>query len=263
MTAATSPILWPARIDHPEASGRAIVVCEHASNRFAEPFGMLGLTPAQQQAHIAWDPGALGLARQLALALQAPLVSAPLSRLIYDCNRPPDAAGAMAARSELHEIPGNRALTADQRLARVTSVYQPFHDSLRTLILERLTRGLAPVIVTVHSFTPVYFGMPRAVEFGVIHDADPALAHGVLRGARDLPLMTRLNEPYSAADAVTHTLALQATPFGLPNVMLELRSDLIATPEAEGRMAALLAPVLADALATLATQSGIKATRTG
>lgn len=263
MTAAVPPRLWPARIDHPDASGRAVVVCEHASNQFVEPYGTLGLTQAQQAAHIAWDPGAVGLARALARALDGPLVTAPLSRLIHDCNRPSDAPAAMAARSEMHEIPGNRALSPAQRLARVTAVYAPFHDSLRALILQRLTLGLAPVLITVHSFTPVWFGRPRTVEFGVIHDVDPTLAHAVMRAARDLPLVTRLNEPYSAADTVTHTLALQATPYGLPGVMLEVRSDLIASPEAENQMAALLTPVLAQALAALTPQSGTAAARTG
>lgn len=238
---------WPALIEDPEAPGKVIVVCEHASNAFAAPFGTLGLSSAQRQAHIAWDPGALGLARGLAAALRAPLVSAPLSRLIYDCNRPPDAVGAMAARSEVHDIPGNRTLSAGDRLLRVNAVYRPFHDALRGLILQRLTNGPAPVLVTVHSFTPIYHGKPRSVEFGVIHDADPALALALLQAGRSLPLVTRLNEPYCAADDVTHTLRLHATPYGLPNVMLEIRNDLIATASAEQVMAALLAPVLQQA----------------
>lgn len=250
MTAAAQPA-WPALIENPAAPGRAIVVCEHASNAFAAPFGTLGLTKAQQRTHIAWDPGALGLARALAMALEAPLVTAPLSRLIYDCNRPPDSVGAMAARSEVHEIPGNRALSATDRLLRVNAVYRPFHDALRALILQRLSHGPAPVLITVHSFTPVFHGKPRAVEFGVIHDADPALALALMQAAHMLPLVTRLNEPYSAADDVTHTLRLQATPYGLANVMLELRNDLIATPEAELAMAAHLAPVLHRAIAAV------------
>lgn len=263
MTAAPAPQFWPARIEHPAASGRVIVICEHASNHFPDPFGTLGLTAAQQRAHIAWDPGAAGLARALARALGGPLVTAPLSRLIHDCNRPPGAPSAMAARSETHDIPGNRALSAAQRLARVNAVYLPFHQTLGAEVARRIALGLAPVLVTIHSFTPIWFGQPRAVEFGVIHDADPTLAHAVLRAARDLPLVTRLNEPYSAADAVTHTLALHATPYGLPGVMLEVRSDLIATPESENQMAARLAPVLAEAVAALTPQSGTAAARTG
>ena len=86
------------------------------------------------------------------------------------------------------------------------------------------------------------------MEFGIIHDADPSLALAVHAASGLSGLNAQLNEPYSAADDVTHTLRLHATPYGLPNVMLEIRNDLIATPAAEQAMAARLAPVLSTAL---------------
>ena len=49
--------------------------------------------------------------------------------------------------------------------------------------------------------------------------------------------------------------ALHATPYGLPNVMLEIRNDLIATPEAEQKMADMLAPVLNMGLAEIQKQA--------
>ena len=108
---------------------------------------------------------------------------------------------------------------------------------------------LRPVIITIHSFTPVWHGVPRAVEFGVIHDADPRLARAILVQAQArTDLEAQLNAPYSAADDVTHTLRLHATPYGLPNAMLEIRNDLISTPEAEVAMAERLAPVIAAAV---------------
>lgn len=233
-------------------SGPFVLVCEHASNALPARWGDLGLTERQRIAHIAWDPGALGLARGLAARLEAPLVRATTSRLVYDLNRPPHSKGACPERSEIHDIPGNRGLSSEARLERTRALYLPFHAALRGLIAERLARGLPTVLVTIHSFTPIYFGKPRAVEFGIIHDADPALASAVLEEARaQTTLDARLNEPYSAADEVTHTLALQASPMGLLNVMLELRNDLIADEAAQEAMAARLAPVLRAALERL------------
>ncbi|MDF1621170.1 N-formylglutamate amidohydrolase [Pseudothioclava nitratireducens] len=244
-------------IENRDAAGRCVIVCEHASNAFPEPWGALGLSDAQRAAHIAWDPGALGLARGLAERLGSVLIHAGASRLIYDLNRPPQSRGAMAERSEIHDIPGNRALAPETRLMRTEALYVPFHATVRAEIARRLALGLDPVLVTVHSFTPVYAGKPRAVELGVIHDADPTLARAVLAEAEArTPLVTRLNEPYSAADEVTHTLALHATPMGIANVMLELRNDLIATPEAQVEMADRLAPVLEGALARAANVEG-------
>ena len=257
----TPQIGFPARIERPDGAGRIVLVCEHASNEFPAPWGDLGLTAAQQRAHIAWDPGALGLAQGLAQRLKSCLVHAPVSRLIYDCNRAPDQPGAMAARSEVHDVPGNAALGPEARAARAAAVYLPFHHALHGLLARRLALGLAPVMVTIHSFTPIYMGQRRAVEFGVIHDADPTLARAVLAAAlAQTSLRVELNAPYSAVDDVTHTLRLQATPYGLANVMLEIRNDLIATPTAQAEMAAHLAPVLVQALATLETGAAVAPT---
>ena len=239
------PTTYAPVIENAASLGRIVLVCEHASNHIPETWGDLGLTKAQRHAHIAWDPGALGLARGLARRLDAVLIHAPVSRLVYDCNRAPNMPGAMPARSELHDIPGNANITPENRLTRTQSVYLPFHNAAHGLIADRIALGLAPVIITIHSFTPVYFGQSRAVEFGVIHDADPTLPNAILAAAHILTgLNSQLNAPYSAADDVTHTLRMLATPYGLPNAMLEIRNDLIATAKAEDAMAETLAPVL-------------------
>jgi predicted N-formylglutamate amidohydrolase len=229
-------------IEQSDAASDLVLLCEHASNHFPTEFGTLGLTPEVQSAHVAWDPGALGLARGLAARLGATLVHAPLSRLIYDLNRPPHSPGAMAERSEIHDIPGNRGLDAAARLARVQAVYLPFHDDLHALIATRLAQGRTPVLVTVHSFTPVYHGQRRALEFGAIHDGDESLCRNILRNVHGLA--SALNEPYSAADGVTHLLRLQAVPYGLSHAMLEIRNDLIADAPGQEAMADRLAPAI-------------------
>ena len=243
------------KICNETALGRIILVCEHASCHFPAQWGDLGLTPDQRRAHIARDPGALGLARFLSRRLNAPLIHATVSRLIYDCNRAPDMAGAMSAKSEIHDIQGNTAMSAGERLHRTEAIYLPFHDALHALIARRLALGLRPVVMTIHSFTPIYFGKTRSIEFGVIHDAGPTLARASHQAARQTRLDAQLNAPCSAADDVTHTPRIQAVPYGLPNAMLAIRNDLIATPEAEHSMAELLAPVLNMGLVEIQRQA--------
>jgi len=247
---------FPPVIENEAAAGRIVLICEHASNMIPQRWGDLGLSEAQRHAHIAWDPGALGLARGLSRRLDAVLIHAPVSRLVYDCNRAPDMPGAMPTRSEVHDIPGNATISAAERLARTQSLYMPFHDAAHGVIAERIALGLRPVIVTIHSFTPVYFGQPRSVEFGVIHDADPTYAKAILAAAQaTTQLRSELNAPYSAADDVTHSLRVLATPYGLPNAMLEIRNDLIASPDAEEAMAEALAPVLNMGLVEIQKQA--------
>jgi len=247
---------FAAIVDGPEAPSRIVLVCEHASNAFPDPWGTLGLTADDQLAHIAWDPGALGLAQGLAARLGACLVHAPVSRLIHDLNRPPGAETGMPAKSETYDILGNHAISASDRADRVARVWLPFHRDLQAVVARRIAAGLAPVLVTVHSFTPVWHGQARAVEFGVIHDADATYARAVLAAARAMTgLRAELNAPYSAADGVTQLLRQHAVPYDLPHAMLEVRNDLIATPAAQDAMADRLAPVLAHALEALACAS--------
>ena len=256
MSLAPATAAYPGLVERfggPDAVPGVVVICEHASNALpldrADLGGDLGLSAETRVSHAAWDIGALGLARGLAARLGGVLVHAPLSRLVYDLNRAPDHPSAMPARSEIHDIPGNRALTPAQRLARVQAVYRPFHATLADTIAGIMAQGVRPALIAVHSFTPVFHGQPRTVEFGVIHDDDPALTHAVLTAAQGCGLETRLNEPYSAAGDVTHTIRLHAVPCRLVNTMLEVRNDLIADAPAQDAMADRLAPVLARALA--------------
>ncbi len=235
---------------HIEAKNDApavVVVCEHASNRVPEALGDLGLPAAALESHIAWDPGALAVARLIAADMSAVLVHGGVSRLVYDCNRPPEAIGAMVVKSEDIRIPANADLTPQQRQDRIDSVYRPFCAGLSNQIQSH--RKTLRLMVTVHSFTPVYHGKPRSVELGLLHGEDDRFAQAMMASAPvDLKFETRLNEPYSAADGVAHTLDAQAKPNGLLNVMIEIRNDLIRTEDQQKAMAACLVPWISRTL---------------
>ena len=106
------------------------------------------------------------------------------------------------------------------------------------------------MLVTVHSFTPVYKGQTRAVEIGILHDVDARLADAVLQVAAGYNVQR--NAPYGPADGVTHTLRRHALPRRLLNVMLEVRNDLIATSEDCAEMAETLVDWLTRARALCA-----------
>lgn len=227
-----------------------LFLCEHASPRIPAFLNHLGLPPEARKAHIAWDPGAADVAREMAALTGGGLIEARISRLVYDLNRPPHAPSAMAAKSEIYDVPGNRDLTPEQRLERTNAIYLPFHAAARAHIAALCASGTPPILITVHSFTPVYHGKPREVQFGIIHDTDDRLARAILTHAPK-GLITRLNQPYSAADGVVHTLQMLATPCQLPHAMLEIRNDLIATPSAAKEVARALVPVLRRAAEVL------------
>lgn len=89
------------------SQGPYVFVCEHASNRLPSRLGDLGLDSDALNSHIAWDPGALAVARIMAKNLNSVLIHQRFSRLVYDCNRPPEALDAMPSVSEIYTIPGN------------------------------------------------------------------------------------------------------------------------------------------------------------
>lgn len=247
----------PVSVTNDGGEGAAIVVCEHAANFIPPHLHGLGLDAATRVSHVAWDPGALAVAEIIARRLDGPLIASNISRLVYDCNRPPNSASAMPAVSEIFEIPGNASLDAAEKAERVAHVYAPFRDALAGLIDRRLTAGLPAAIVTIHSFTPVYKGRARPVELGILYDADTRLADAML----ELPelsegLDVRRNEPYGPADGVTHTLRLHALPRGLLNVMIEVRNDLIREPAEQAAMAERLSGAVGKALALCTAADG-------
>jgi len=244
------PLLRPeegpaAELVNPRGAAPICLVCEHASAFIPTALYGLGLSEQDRLSHAVWDIGADALARKLSARLDAPLVRARISRLVYDCNRATDAGNAIADRVERIAVPGNAGLTEEERRARIEEVYLPF----RTLLSETLDRfSSPPALVTVHSFSPTWFGERRAVELGLLHDRDDRLAGRMLNAAGPA-YRTELNQPYSKRDGVTHTLAVHAVPRGLENVMLEIRNDLLADAASVDRAADALATLIAGALA--------------
>ncbi|MBB4092221.1 N-formylglutamate amidohydrolase [Brucella pecoris] len=224
-----------------------LFVCEHASNFIPETFQGLGLNADALKAHIAWDPGAIEVARHLATSLDAPLVESHLSRLLIDCNRPLDAHDLIPEISETTVVPGNHALNSIERLARIDLSHRPFHTAVEHVIAERTRRGLPSWIVTIHSFTPVYRGAARPWQIGIIHDEDDRIARPLIAALREnVSLNVGVNEPYSPADRVYYTLERHARPRNAPCVMIELRNDEIADGPAQTAWAEKLATILKD-----------------
>ncbi|PIB25127.1 hypothetical protein BFP76_05915 [Amylibacter kogurei] len=234
--------MHPVAVVNANGASPIVFVCEHASNNIPNMYHELGLNAADKISHAAYDPGALGVLRCLVNEFDAVGVYGTVSRLIYDCNRPPEAASAMPAKSEKIIVPANANITPAERDARTNAVYVPFTNTLADIIAQKGGQG---IVITIHSFTPTYFDEPRHVEIGVIHDDDPTLASACVTELQgDGSFVCEINEPYSREDGVAHTLNLHGTKNGLQNAMIEVRNDLIATPDDEMKMGIYLAQQL-------------------
>jgi len=212
-----------------------VLICEHAANTMPKALGTLGLADAELTRHIAWDIGAEKVGRLLSRLMDAPLLLQRYSRLAYDCNRPPESPDSIPEMSELTAIPGNRKLSAEDRLARAREIYRPFHDGVSAVLDRRAAGGQRSLVVSIHSFTPVYKGKPRSVELGILHDRDTTLSAKLIKSFPNVD--ARLNEPYGPKDGVLHTLNLHGFARGLQHAMIEIRNDLVSTERGQDEWA--------------------------
>lgn len=237
---------------NPDGHGAAVILCEHASNFIPERYHGLNLSEEARHSHAAWDPGARGLSLALSKHLDAPVIASKISRLVYDCNRPPDSDSAILQRSEFFDIPGNRNLAPEDRKDRINTVYKPFCQTVEEILSLRQSTAQPTALITVHSFTQVYFGKRRSVEIGILHDQDSRMADIMLAEASRLShRRIARNQPYGPEDGVTHSLKIHGMANRLPNVMLEVRNDLLDTPDAETILAHELMSLLTPALASV------------
>ena len=161
-------------------------------------------------------------------ALDACVVLQPYSRLVIDCNRPPGSADSIVSRSERTTIPGNVSISRVEAAARESEIFVPYHAHLRDLLDARLRRGQRTLLIALHSFTPVYRGVPRPWHAAVLYNRDPRLARLIARALRDEGgLVVGENEPYAVSDDTDYAIPRYGEARGLPHVELEIRQDLI------------------------------------
>ena len=235
----------PVVVENPEGAGPLVIVCDHASNRMPEDYPSFGFVEDALNTHIAWDPGALQVARRLSARSDAPLFWPDVSRLVIDCNRAPDASSLIVAESEGRKVEANRAVSDEERARRLAHIHAPYHAAIEACLDRRAVAKRPTALVAIHSFTPVYFGKARPWQVGIVFDDDRRLADLLIRGLDADPALTvGINEPYSPADQVYYTVARHSRARGLPAAMIEIRNDEIGDEAGQRSWADRVANIL-------------------
>lgn len=230
-----------------DRTARWLVTCDHAANTVPPDLGgTLGLPDADMARHIAFDPGAAGVAVALADALGASAILSNFSRLVIDPNRGEDDPTLLMRLYDGSVIPGNRAAGEEETKRRLDAYYRPYHAALDALAARRDDT----VIVSVHSFTRQLRARPsRPWHIGILHAYDRRLSDPLIDLLRAEPdLVVGRNQPYPGhlpGDAVDR----HALHHGRQNTLIELRNDLIETEAQQAGWGARLAPLLEAALA--------------
>lgn len=208
--------------------------------------GDLGIAAKDMARHIAYDIGAAGTALALAEALDAPAILSNFSRLVIDPNRGEDDPTLVMKLYDGTIVPANRRADAAETRKRIARLYQPYHDACSGLAARRPDT----VIVAVHSFTPCLNGRtPRPWQVAVLYShLDDRFSKSLLARLWAEPdLCVGENEPYSG-HLPGDSIEKHALNYGRHNTLIELRNDLIKTPQGQKDWGQRLAPLLSAAL---------------
>jgi len=237
----TQPLLLPG------ADPRVLIVCDHASN--AIPRGLdLGVPAQAMTEHVAWDIGAAAVTARAAASLGCRAWLAQASRLVVDCNRPPD--HSIPERSDGIVIPANVGLSPTDRAWRL-ALHHAFHDGLDALVAEQRPA----LLVSLHSFTSALASAPapRPWPIAILWNRDEraaklGLAH--LATEPDLGGPVGANEPYSGK-VLNYTMDRHAEAACIPYLCFEIRQDLIANDQGADRWAAVVVRTIRTTLDAL------------
>jgi predicted N-formylglutamate amidohydrolase len=223
------PVDWPHPIEvvNEDARSDIVLLCEHASNHMPTEYAGLGLPPAELQRHIAWDIGAAAVTRRLSQLLDAPAFLGTYSRLLIDLNRPLDAPDSIPARSESTDIVGNAQLSETERRRRADIIFAPFHRHVAAHLDRRLAAHVPTRLVSIHSFTPTFFGMHRPWHAGVLFDRAADFGREMVGGLRSAGLLIGVNEPYKTDRRGDYAIPIHGDDRDIAAVMIEIRNDLI------------------------------------
>lgn len=227
-------------------SSGVLLLCDHARNTVPPGYGDLGVPAEQFERHIGYDIGARAVTLELARRLDAPACLTTYSRLLIDPNRGEDDPTLVMRLSDGAVVPGNARVDRAERDRRIARFHKPYHELVDRTLDGMIATSAPPVIVSIHSFTPVWRGVPRPWHVTVLWDSDPRAVQPMLAGLRSQEdLIVGDNEPYDGA-LKNDTMYRHATSRGLAHALLELRQDLIADEPGAMEWAGRLEPIVRD-----------------
>ena len=237
-------------IVNPDGMAKAVIACDHASNAVPARLADLGLPAETLRRHIAYDIGAAGIATHLAALLDVPGAIAGYSRLVIDINRPSDDFTSVREIYDGAVIPGNRRLTEAEMRQRQDELFWAYHNALGGLLADKKAMFGYPAMISVHTCTDYFNGVKRPWHIGVLSNRDRRMADPILAllKERNPDLVIGDNKPYSGVDPYGFTIEHHALPARLPNVLFEVRQDLVGTEGGQRHFAEILADVLREVM---------------
>ena len=230
------------------SSIKLLIVADHASNYIPRKYNSLGLIKKEIFTHKAYDPGVRDLAIDLSNKLNSHLVLGEYSRLLIDCNRDINDPTLISAISDRKLIHGNKKISKQERMFRINKIYRPYHEKIKKKILEKKIN----VIVSLHSFNPIFKGKKRKLKYGILSNQDRRLSDLLLIELKKRENIVGDNEPYKGS-LIGDTLYKHALKRGLNHSLIEIRNDLLSNVKKIDQVSNLLYRVINKSIKSLST----------
>lgn len=225
-----------------------VLTCEHATRRLPFTNGIGSAHRRILRSHWGWDIGAWELTCDLARRLKTSAIGGRFSRLLIDYNRRVDDPTLIRSEAGGVALPWNAGLRPEEVERRILTYHAPYHEAIDRLILRRLVRGVRPLLLAIHSFTPVYDGEIRRFDIGVLYERHPRRARRLGRALREAGWKVRYNQPYSGMAGMMYAVDRHGSHHRLPCLELEVNDRLFEQRSFVTRLGSTVARTLRDLL---------------
>lgn len=224
--------------------GPYLLTCEHASNRVPAP---LRTTPSDRewlQTHWGWDIGIRTVSREIIRQTGSSGIFARFSRLVCDPNRAPDNATLIRCAVEGHVLTFNDNLTIEEVDRRLEKYHAPYHAALDRAVTARRGQPGDMMLLSMHSFTPVFGNEKRSMDVGVLFHPYEGIARRFAKEIEAEGLKVALNEPYSARNGLMYAATRHGTSHNVVHLELEVNQRCIGNAADARKMGTMLTRAL-------------------
>lgn len=212
-----------------------VITCEHGGNRIPAPYRQnFAIDPALLDSHRGYDQGARLMARTLAKAFAAPLLSSTVSRLLVDLNR-------SIGHPRLHAEVVRKA-PPEVREDILEAHYRPYRRRAEALVRQAIGERGRVLHIASHSFVPVLDGKRRRADIGLLYDpsrsGEVEICGRWKAGLKSLApgLAVRRNYPYAGkGDGLTAWFRSQFPAAVYVGIELEINQARVLGPERHWR----------------------------
>ena len=160
--------------------------------------------------------------------------------MLVDPNRPVESETLFRRDAEGEPVELNAAIDGPERERRLSRYYQPFHDAVD----RQLRENASPIVLAVHTFTPLYHGERRHLELGVLFDREETLGAAWVSFLVDCGYDCQANEPWSGKAGLIYVAQSHADRQGRRAMELEVRQDLAVDPAFRSKLVPQLVKML-------------------